>query len=134
MADTTRANVSNPRPKNLNPMELGLKLPPAGIVSLLHRASGVLLFLSIPLVIFLLDVSLRSPAAFSDIYRFMAQTPMKLISILLVWAVAHHAFAGIRFLILDLHIGVEKASSRMSALAVLGLSILFTIVVGVLIW
>lgn len=122
------------RPKNLNPLELGLKLPVAGIVSLLHRASGILLFMAIPLVIFVLDISLRNELAFADIYRFLNSQPMKIAGLVLLWAFFHHLIAGIRFLLLDMHIGVSKPFPKITALVTLALSLALTAILGAKLW
>lgn len=130
----TRNQAAQQRPINLNPIELGLKLPAAGVVSLLHRVSGIILFLSIPLVIFILDISLRSEVAFADAYRFMGYPIVKIICFILVWAIAHHVVAGIRFLLLDMHWGLDKPYPKLTAYATLAISIVFTIIVGVKLW
>ena len=105
------------RPKHL---DIGqIRLPVPGIVSILHRISGVALFFSLPLFIYLLSGSLSSEADF-DTYRAVVSHPlMKLVLIGLLWAFLHHLCAGIRFLLLDLHVGVDKESSVKSARMVL---------------
>lgn len=128
------ATAAKARPVNLNPVELGLKLPLAGIVSLLHRVSGILLFIAIPLVIFLLDISLRNEIAFGEALRFLNQPVVKVLAIFLLWGLCHHVVAGLRFLILDLHIGVHKPYPRLTAIATLIVSGIATILLGVKIW
>lgn len=122
------------RPIYLNPVELGLKMPAAGIVSLLHRVSGVILFLSIPVAIFMLDISLRNEAAFTDVVRFLSFPLVKLCSLVVFWALAHHLCAGIRFLLLDVHLGLHKPYPQYSAYATFAVSLLFTLFVGVKLW
>ena len=110
-------------------------LPPPGLVSIFHRVSGALLFFPIlPLMLYMLHATLGSPEGFARWHDFLAQPVVKLIGLGAVWLYAHHFFAGIRFLILDLHIGVEKAPSRASAIAVLVLGALTALFIGWRLW
>lgn len=119
---------SNPaRPVTL-PL-LKLRLPLAGWVSLLHRVSGVFLFLCLPLALYVLEQSLLGPESFGQIQHLLMQPAARIALLLLVWALAHHLFAGIRHLLMDLHIGVDLASARRSGLWVLiasGAVVVFT--------
>jgi succinate dehydrogenase / fumarate reductase cytochrome b subunit len=106
---------------------LSYRLPAAGLVSILHRISGALLFLvGIPFTLYLFQQSLRSEISFDRYRALVGSVPGKLILLILIWSLAHHLVAGIRYLILDLHIGIEKAPSAMTARIVLGLGLLLT--------
>jgi succinate dehydrogenase / fumarate reductase cytochrome b subunit len=112
-------------------LELGqlmsYRLPAAGLVSILHRISGALLFLvGIPFTLYLFQQSLRSEISFERYRALVGSVPGKLILLILIWSLAHHLVAGIRYLLLDLHIGIEKAPSALSARIVLGLGLLLT--------
>lgn len=96
---------------------LSLRLPLAGWVSFLHRVSGVLLFLCLPLALVVLDRALSGPEAFDAVSRQLSQPAVRMLLLLAVWALAHHLFAGIRHLFMDLHVGVSLAAARRSALA-----------------
>lgn len=96
---------------------LSLRLPLAGWVSFLHRVSGVLLFLCLPLALVVLDRALSGPEAFDAVSRQLSQPVVRILLLLAVWALAHHLFAGIRHLLMDLHVGVSLAAARRSALA-----------------
>jgi succinate dehydrogenase / fumarate reductase cytochrome b subunit len=109
---------------------LGYRLPPAGIVSILHRISGALLFLTLPFLIWLLELSLTTELTFLRLREFASSWWAKLILLALIWAFLHHLVAGIRYLVLDLHIGVDKVPSGTSALVVLGVSLALTLVAG----
>ena len=109
-------------------------LPPPGIVSILHRISGALLFLFIPVFLYLLQGSLASEQEFARWKSFFSAPFCKLVAIGLFYLYAHHFFAGIRYLLLDLHIGIEKAPSRTSANIVLILGLLAALVFGWCIW
>ena len=100
-------------PKFLN--LLRIKLPPGGIASIGHRISGVLMFLSIPLVTWLFGLSLESPQGFRAVQEQRDSLLLLLLSLVLVWSLSHHLLAGIRHLLLDIEIGVCKASARASA-------------------
>ena len=109
--------VKNKRPVYLNLFKI--RLPVMGFVSLAHRASGVLLFIAIPFVIYLLDLSVISSEGFDRVMALLKQPYVQLIEISLLWALVHHFIAGIRFLLIDADIGVEKKSARYSAWIVL---------------
>ena len=110
-------------------------LPPPGLVSIFHRVSGALLFFPIlPLLLYMLHVTLGSEDGFARWHDFLARPVVKLIMIGAAWLYAHHFYAGIRFLLLDLHIGIEKAPSRASAMAVLALGVVTALFVGWRLW
>lgn len=104
------------RPVYLNLLKI--RQPVTALASIAHRISGVLLFLSIPLMIWMLDHSLQSPEGYQQIEALYQQPLMKLLVLLLAWAVAHHFFAGIRFLMLDIDWGIDLATARRTALIV----------------
>lgn len=116
------------RPKFLTLTEI--RMPVAAIVSILHRISGAGLFLFLPWLIYLLDLSLRGPEGFARFHVYVAHPLVKLILFGLVWAYLHHFCAGIRFLLLDLHIGIDKKPSKTSAVTVLAVSLGLTLIVG----
>ena len=107
---------------------LKYRLPPAGLVSIMHRLSGAALFLLLPLLLWLWDLSLTSELSFVRLREVGAQWWMKLILLGVIWAVLHHLVAGIRYLALDLHIGIDKENSRRSALWVFFISVPLTLI------
>ena len=98
--------VQKVRPKYLNFFKI--KLPITGIVSIGHRISGVLLVLSIPFWLYLLQLSLSGPAGFAEAKEWLNGFFISLLSLIILWSLVHHFYAGIRFLLLDLDIGGEK--------------------------
>jgi succinate dehydrogenase / fumarate reductase, cytochrome b subunit len=120
------------RPKYLNLMQIRLPLP--GVVSILHRVSGAALFLFIPFLLVLFEMSLQSPQTFARFKLVFSYWPVKLIIIGLMWAYLHHLCAGIRHLALDLHYGTELPAARATSWATLVISIGATLVIGVMIW
>lgn len=121
-------DVTRKRPKFLNLVEI--RLPLAGFVSILHRVSGAGLFLLLPFLIYLLELSLGSAADQARFAAIFDRPLVKLLLLGLLWAYVHHFCAGIRFLLLDLHIGIEKEASRRSAVAVLAASLILTAFLG----
>jgi succinate dehydrogenase / fumarate reductase cytochrome b subunit len=120
------------RPKHLALHQIRLPLP--GIVSILHRVSGVGLFLMLPLLLWLFDRSLGSATDY-DAYREVVSNPLvKLVLFGLLWAYLHHFCAGIRFLLLDLHIWGDLEPARRSSMGVMVVSIALTVVIGVALW
>ena len=119
------------RPKNLDLTTIKLPLP--GKVSNLHRVSGAGLFLCFPVLLWLFGASLTSPDSFASFKAVFATLPAKVVLAGLIWAFIHHFCAGIRFLLLDLHVGIEKEAARQSAGVVLAVSIPLTLILwGVL--
>lgn len=107
---------TNPRPVFLNLFKI--RLPMAGIMSIIHRVTGVVMVLAIPLLIYLLDLSLSGPEGFVDAKGLFASGFVKLILFLFLWGLMHHFLAGIRYLLIDIDIGVEKPLFRQTAWAV----------------
>ncbi len=104
-----------------------------GKVSILHRVSGAGLFLCLPLLLWLFSASVGSPESFATFKGVMSTLPAKVVIAGLIWAFVHHFCAGIRFLLLDLHVGIEKEAARKSAGVVLAVSIPLTLILwGVL--
>ncbi|TCT03392.1 succinate dehydrogenase, cytochrome b556 subunit [Paralcaligenes ureilyticus] len=127
-------SASKPRPQFRNigiSQILSYRLPPAGKSSIFHRVSGALLFLSLPLVILpLFALSVSSPESFASMQAYTAHPLCKLVLLVLIWGYLHHFCAGIRYLTIDLHIGVDKVSAQKSAGIVFGVSLALTLVFG----
>ena len=101
------------RPVHLNLFVI--RLPVTGVVSILHRLTGVLLVLAFPVFLYLLQQSLRDPAGFADV-RELLRSPMgRALSLLALWLVAQHFFSGFRHLLLDLDIGIERSQARVGS-------------------
>lgn len=113
------------------------RLPAAGIVSILHRISGVLMFFLLPFVIWLFDTSVSSEisfAKFSAAYSvgigFVPAVLIKLVTLALIWAYLHHLIAGVRHVYMDATHSVTKEFGKSSAVFVLALSLGLTAVLG----
>ena len=114
------SNAPRPVFRNIGITQLiSYRLPWAGKVSILHRISGALLFLALPFILYLFNKSLASEVSFAQFARFVSNPLAKLVLLILIWSFLHHFFAGIRYLLLDLEVGVEKANSSRSAILVL---------------
>jgi succinate dehydrogenase / fumarate reductase, cytochrome b subunit len=114
------------------------RLPAAGIVSILHRISGFIMFLLMPFIIWMFDTSISSEISFA---RFKGAFNAgllglpgflwKLVALALIWAYLHHSIAGLRHLWSDTHhSAVSKSFGKTSAVATLGLSVFLTLVLG----
>jgi succinate dehydrogenase / fumarate reductase, cytochrome b subunit len=125
--------AAKPRPKYYDLNLLNLPMP--GLVSIFHRITGVVMFLMlIPLSLWILQSTLTDSAGFAKWQSYYAMLPVKLILIGFVWAFMHHLFAGIRYLLLDLHIGIAKEPAQSSAKVVLALGIVATALFAYRIW
>ncbi len=120
--------MTKKRPKFLD--LFAIKLPLPGFASILHRVSGAGLFLMLPLLIWLLQLSLGSQDSIETLKAVFANPLVKLILLGLLWAFLHHFCMGIRILLIDVHVGVEKQQARASAKAVLAVSLALTLVLG----
>jgi succinate dehydrogenase / fumarate reductase cytochrome b subunit len=129
----THRPLPKQRPVYLNLVAIRLPLP--GLISILHRISGALLFLiGIPVLLWAVQSSLVSQDTYARFQSVFATPIAKLIALALVWAYVHHLLAGLRHLVLDLDVGTELQSARQSAAAVLVLAIIITIIVAVRLW
>jgi succinate dehydrogenase / fumarate reductase cytochrome b subunit len=124
--------TSDTRPKYLDLARIRLPVP--ALVSILHRLSGAALFLLLPLLLYLLHASLASPDSYVRMRALVGQPLVKLLLIGALWAYLHHFCAGIRFLALDLHWGIELQPARRNAWAVLAVSLVLTAILGVWLW
>ena len=131
-----RGRAAAARPGTMRLIDaLGYWLPLAGLVSILHRASGALMFVLLPFVVWLFDVTLTSDASYE---RFKAAYAagfgafpawaVKLVTLALIWAYLHHAIAGVRHLWMDATHSVSKEQGRVSAVVTLAASLVLTLV------
>lgn len=134
-----QARQQRPVFRNIHVTQIvGYRLPPAGMVSIGHRISGVLMFLLLPFVIWLFDVSLTSEVSYerfasayaAGLWIFPAWI-VKLVTLALIWSYLHHFIAGVRHLWMDATHSVSKEQGRVSALVTLGASAALTVVLGV---
>jgi succinate dehydrogenase / fumarate reductase cytochrome b subunit len=136
MANTT---ARKPRPgENMRLIDaLGYKLPPAGVVSILHRVSGLIMFVLLPFIIWMFDTSVTSEVSYSQfasVFKhgtgFLPGWFYKLVALALIWSYLHHVIAGLRHLWMDATHAVTKEFGRQSAIVTLAVSILLTLALG----
>lgn len=135
---TTSTQPPRPVYRNIHITQiLKYRLPPAGIVSILHRVSGLLMFLLLPFVIWLFDKSVTSEPSFDEFSAafdvgigFVPGLLVKLVVLALIWAYLLHFIAGLRHLWMDMTHSVSKQQGHSSALVTLVLSTLLTIALG----
>jgi len=133
MSEAVREVPKKERPqfRNIHVTQLSnYRLPMAGIVSILHRISGFLMFALLPVVLYLFDLSIRSELSFAYFAGIAANPLVKLVILALAWAYFQHFCAGVRHLFMDLHMGLDKDSARQSATSVLVVSLLLTALVA----
>jgi succinate dehydrogenase / fumarate reductase cytochrome b subunit len=122
------ASLKNKRPLWYNLNLLNLPLP--GLVSILHRISGALLFFGLVWFLFLLDMSLASEQGYARFARYVSQPLVKGALAVLLWAYLHHFCAGIRYLFLDIDKGVDLPTARATSWLVLAVSLALTAILG----
>ena len=135
----TELSKKRPEYRNINAFKdlTTYRLPPAGWVSILHRVSGLLMFVLLPFIVWLLDASLTSElsyerftSAFSEGIGFVPGALVKLVVLALIWGYLHHFIAGVRHLYMDMTHSVSKEFGKSSALVTLVLSLGLTVVLG----
>jgi succinate dehydrogenase / fumarate reductase cytochrome b subunit len=124
--------MNKKRPKHLALHQIKLPLP--GIVSILHRVSGLLLFIALPLLLLMLQYSLASIETYTRLMGVLANPLLKLLLLGLLWAFLHHFCAGLRYLAIDLHLVRDLTRARNSSKVVIAASLALTILVGVKLW
>lgn len=126
--------------RNISPFDIlayARRMPPGAMVSILHRISGVIMFVLLPLVVWMFDASLTSELSyerFTALFNGLLGVPgwmVKLVVLGLIWAFVHHLCAGVRHLVMDaFHSLVAKGPGKKSALAVFAVSIPLTLALG----
>jgi len=134
------AKPKRPQFRNINALTdlPSYRLPAAGWVSILHRASGALMFVLMPFIIWMFDTSVSSEFSFAKFKSAFNQgvgwAPgwfFKLVALALIWAYLHHFVAGLRHLWMDVsHAAVSKEFGKTSAVVTLFLSLGLTLVLG----
>ncbi len=129
MSEAVREVPKKQRPqfRNIHVTQLmNYRLPIAGFVSILHRISGFLMFLALPFVLYLFQMSLLSENTFKYFAGIASHPLVKLLILALAWSYFQHFAAGVRHLFMDLHLGLDKDSARNSGTAVLAVSLFLT--------
>ena len=116
------------RPKHLNLLKI--RLPITGIASINHRISGLILFLAIPVSLYLLQLSLSSEDGYAEMLTCLSSPLFKLALVLLTWSFVHHLLAGFRFLLIDQNIGISLAPARKSAWFVVLFAVIVTVIIS----
>ncbi len=120
------------RPKHLD--LLRIRLPVPGLVSILHRISGTAMFVFAGALLYLLQESLGSPESHAQVQEILDCWLVKLFLIGMLWSFLHHFFAGLRFLLLDVHVASELGPARAMSWAVLAMSLSLTAILGARLW
>lgn len=105
-----------------------IDMPVTAVISIAHRITGVLFFLLIPVLIYMFGLSLSSQEGYDRVLNVLGHWVVRLILVVLLWGFAHHLLAGIRYLLIDIDIGVSRDLSRLTAWCVAagGIVVLFS--------
>jgi len=122
----------NKQPIYLNLLKI--RLPVMGVCSILHRITGILIFLGTPFVLWALNSSLKSPEHFESIVMDLQHPVMKFGIWVFLSAFLYHAIAGVRHLIMDMGAAEDLKAARCTAYGTLILSILGALMLGVCLW
>ena len=122
----------NKRPVNLN--LLTIRYPVTAIVSILHRLSGVVLFLGVPFLLWVLQASLASPESFQALKIFLSHSIVKFIVWGFMTALIYHLCAGIRHLIMDFGYAESYQAGKTSALIIIIFTIIYAVILGIYLW
>ncbi len=124
--------MNKKRPVNL---DLGsMKFPPMAIASILHRISGVVLFILLPIIIFLLGQSLQSEELFHHTKLKLSEPCYQFILWAFSTALIYHIIAGIRHMIMDFGLGEDLCTGRRTSIVVIVLAVVAAIFLGIWIW
>jgi len=122
--------VKQKRPVFLNLWQI--RFPITAIMSILHRLTGILLFLAIPLFIYTLQLSLTNEAGFQAVVNYFDSPLVKVGLLLLVWSLLHHLLAGVRYLLLDIDLGIERQQAKLTAwLVIISALVILLVFAGV---
>src|SRR3954467_2337844 len=124
-----------PKPRPVYLDLLAIRQPVPAIVSILHRISGAILFLvGIPLMLWVVQRALASPEAWAQMRDTLSHPLAKLVLLGLAWSYFHHLIAGIRHLVMDLHIGMQLGPARQTAAVTIVLALVLTLGVAIKLW
>ncbi len=129
---SNKLGVSDNRPVNLALWTI--KFPITAIVSILHRITGFILFIFIPLLLGVWQYSLSNSINFSLLKENLNIWYIKLSVWLIICALIYHLIAGLRHLLMDMHIGDSKIAGRLSAYLIFGVTFILAILLGIYLW
>lgn len=122
------------RPVNLPLSRLAMAMPVTAVASFLHRITGVVLFVGVFFLCYLLDRAASNPAGFADAAAILAAPPGKLALWVVLTSLAYHVVAGVKHLLLDFHVGDTLKGGRAGAWISLGAAVVAGVVLAVWLW
>jgi succinate dehydrogenase / fumarate reductase cytochrome b subunit len=129
MSDLTRDDHKEYRNIHITQV-VAYRLPLSGIVSIMHRISGAVLFLALPFLLWIFHLSVISETSYGQLAGMMSHWYVKIFLLALAWGFVHHLCAGVRYILLDFHYGLSKESAHSSALVVYAVSLLMALAIG----
>ncbi|WP_035387388.1 succinate dehydrogenase cytochrome b556 subunit [Ferrimonas senticii] len=131
--ELSEQNVNKQRPVNLDLSQI--QFPATAIASILHRVSGVITFVALAILLWLLATSLQSASGFDQVSQLLSSFPVKLILWAILTALAYHLCAGVRHLLMDMgHFEGSMAAGNNSAKAAFGAAALLSVIAGIWLW
>ena len=120
------------RPVNLNLFTISLPL--VGVLSFLHRVTGMALFVGVAFGLYALDLALSSQAGFAEVTALLTQPLPRLIFLGLIFSLVYHIVAGVKHLFMDFHIGDSLEAAQVNAYVVIVATVVITGAVGASLW
>ena len=108
----------------------GIRLPVGGVVSILHRLTGILLVMSLPFGLWLLQWSLVGADEFAQLQTLLKTLPARVVLLSIFLTTVHHLLAGLRHLLIDIDIGITRRGGRLGAWLVLAVGLGMTVLVA----
>ena len=124
--------MKNQRPKNLNLLTIRFPIP--AIASILHRASGFVLFLAIPFILWGLSLSLDSQQGFDNLHQALSSVWIRFLIWAILSAFLYHFVAGLRHLLMDIGIGESRTGGKVSAILTIVIAAALIILAGIRLW
>lgn len=127
-----KITMTKPQFKNFNLFTF--QYPLTAITSILHRLSGIFVFIFVPFILWLFEVSVSTVEGFEHIQLVLTNVVLKFIVWLILVALGYHLLAGIRHLLMDVGVGEELRSAQLSAKITIGITIIWTTLIGMWLW
>ncbi|MDR2877767.1 MAG: succinate dehydrogenase, cytochrome b556 subunit [Chromatiales bacterium] len=124
--------MANPKQRPVFLDLLRIRQPATAVLSIGHRLSGIVMVLAIPLLVYLFDRSLSSASDYADTLALLHSLPVRIALVLLIWLFAHHFFAGIRYLLIDVDVGADIHQARASARLVFAAGVAVLLIAAVI--
>ena len=127
-------HMKSDRPIDLALTKFQFHFPVTAVASILHRLTGMVLFVGAMLLLYLLDLALESEAGLQEARDLMAEPLAKLALWVILTTLGYHFVAGIKHILLDFHIGTAIGTARIGAYATFGIAAILAVLAGAWLW